>query len=258
MSCPVDHKGGAAETTANASGCPVDHSCKANDMGGCPVDHTTLTKSGLNALNLMEPADQRADPQQKVPLSTHRVASTIPMGSYVPAHQNEGQDTWKYPSEQQYFNAMKRKGWDPQERDMKVIVGIHNTINEKGWAEVVEYERTLHPEAYEGNAMPKLVRFMGRPKDLTPKARLLNTFGMANLPFDRHDWIVDRNGTEVRYVIDFYTGQPTPGKPISVYLDVRPALDNVGNAVDRLRMQFQKTIMPMLPFRGMLWNDKKK
>ncbi|OQR92367.1 cytochrome c1 heme lyase [Achlya hypogyna] len=237
------------------SGCPVDHGKAA---GGCPVDHSQAGTSmaGLNALNFMEPADQRVAPGQSAPLSTTRVASTIPMGSYVPAHQKEGQETWQYPSEQQYFNAMKRKGWDPQERDMKVIVSIHNTINEKGWAEVVEMEKTLHADAYV-NAEPKLVRFMGRPKDLTPKARLLNVFGMANLPFDRHDWIVDRNGEEIRYVIDFYSGQPTPGKPISVYMDVRPALDNVGNAVDRLRMQFHKNILPLLPFRGALFGPPK-
>ncbi|KAF0751283.1 hypothetical protein AaE_006441 [Aphanomyces astaci] len=99
---------------------------------------------------------------------------------------------------------------------------------------------------------------MGRPKDFSPKARFLNTIGVANLPFDRHDWIVDRNGTEVRYVIDFYSGQPVPGKPLSVYMDVRPALDTVQNAVDRVRMQFHKSILPLLPFRGMLWSDKKE
>jgi hypothetical protein len=26
----------------------------------------------------------------------------------------------------------------------------------------------------------------------------------GELPFDRHDWVVDRCGQEVRYVIDFY------------------------------------------------------
>ncbi len=30
------------------------------------------------------------------------------------------------------------------------------------------------------------------------------------LPFDRHDWIVDRCGVEVRYVIDFYQGRAMP------------------------------------------------
>jgi cytochrome c heme-lyase len=46
-------------------------------------------------------------------------------------------------------------------------------------------------------------------------------------PFDRHDWVVDRCGTRIRYVIDFYTGRSAgPNENISFYLDVRPALDN--------------------------------
>jgi cytochrome c heme-lyase len=57
------------------------------------------------------------------------------------------------------------------------------------------------------------------------------------LPFDRHDWIVDRCGQDVRYVIDFYTGAPQPGVPTSMHLDVRPALDSVGALWDRLRVQ---------------------
>jgi cytochrome c heme-lyase len=44
-------------------------------------------------------------------------------------------------------------------------------------------------------------------------------------PFDRHDWIVDRCGTRVRYVIDFYTGRSSQSG-VSFYLDARPALDN--------------------------------
>ena len=41
-----------------------------------------------------------------------------------------------------------------------------------------------------------------------------------NLPFDRHDWIVDRCGEEIRYIIDFYSGG---SQGISFFLDVRPA-----------------------------------
>jgi cytochrome c heme-lyase len=57
------------------------------------------------------------------------------------------------------------------------------------------------------------------------------------LPFDRHDWVVDRCGKEVRYIIDFYSGAPVPGVPASMHLDVRPALDSVGALYDRLKMQ---------------------
>ena len=47
-------------------------------------------------------------------------------------------------------------------------------------------------------------------------------------PFDRHDWVVDRCGTRVRYIIDFYTGRGAglAASNLSFYLDVRPALDN--------------------------------
>ncbi|KAF1785625.1 Cytochrome c/c1 heme-lyase [Phytophthora cactorum] len=72
----------------------------------------------------------------------------------------------------------------------------------------------------------KLKKFMGKPTEYSPKAKMMNLLGWSVLPFDRHDWVVDRDGKEVRYVIDFYSGAATPGKPLSVYLDVRPALDS--------------------------------
>ncbi len=37
----------------------------------------------------------------------------------------------------------------------------------------------------------------------SPLARFHSWFG-GPLPFDRHDWYIDRCGREVRYVIDFY------------------------------------------------------
>ena len=46
-------------------------------------------------------------------------------------------------------------------------------------------------------SQPRLVRFVGRPQDYSPQARLLNLLGYK-LPFDRHDWVVDRCGREVR------------------------------------------------------------
>ena len=57
------------------------------------------------------------------------------------------------------------------------------------------------------------------------------------LPFDRHDWVVDRCGEHVRYVIDFYSGAPDleTGKPVSVHIDSRPALDSPGAFFDRFR-----------------------
>ena len=58
-------------------------------------------------------------------------------------------------------------------------------------------------------------------------------------PFDRHDWYVSRehNGEkrQVRYVIDYYEGDPEPdGLPV-FYLDVRPAATPLGTAERMIR-----------------------
>jgi len=55
-------------------------------------------------------------------------------------------------------------------------------------------------------------------------------------PFDRHDWVVrrPRDGTEVRYVIDYYSAPPNPnGDPVFA-LDVRPALDSFESVQQRV------------------------
>ena len=44
-----------------------------------------------------------------------------------------------------FYNAMKRKGWKPEEEDMPAIVAIHNAVNETAWNQVLLWEK-LHPE----------------------------------------------------------------------------------------------------------------
>ena len=100
--CPVDHKN-------LKSGCPVDHK-----NSGCPINGEQLTqgnsknsKETVNPLNMMPFLPQHPLPGQKRPLSTARAHSSIPMGDYRPNHQPDNSSNWVYPSEQQYFNAMK-------------------------------------------------------------------------------------------------------------------------------------------------------
>jgi len=185
-------------------------------------------------------------PGQRLPLSTHRLESTIPRSSTrkdnnatLPAHQiradasktndenDSSSDTWIYPSEQQVFNAMKRKGWSGiEEESIPSFLQIHNSVNERSWKAVQDSEGTTDIE---------LSRFEGRPTDLTPKAWLMSTLGLRPKPFDRHDWYVIHKGddgeNEKRYVLDFYM---TDGDEIAsrggmmprVDIDVRPALDS--------------------------------
>lgn len=123
-----------------------------------------------------------------------------------------------------FFNAMKRKNYDPQAADMRTIVPIHNAVNERAWMEIRGWEKGRGADSCGG---PKLTSFSGSATSLTPRARW-NTFLGYAAPFDRHDWVVDRCGTKIEYVIDFYAGknEKKEGKSLNFYLDVRPKLNS--------------------------------
>ncbi|KAK6497451.1 holocytochrome c synthase [Arthrobotrys musiformis] len=226
--------------------------------------------SYLNPLNMMPKLSNTPAPQQKSSLPTSRVISSIPKGT----HPSEG--NWEYPSPQQMYNAMLRKGYDDTPEDaVEDMVDVHNFLNEGAWQEIVGWEKQFAGSIWrsvqiagkggvggqqegeeeeravglfaerdvrevEVQARPRLLRFQGRPGDLSPKAKMYHYLGMVfpqfgNMPFDRHDWYVQRStsateGTEekkeeVRYVIDYYAGETGPTGESIFYLDVRPAID---------------------------------
>lgn len=216
--CPVKTNG--------STRCAIDPSqMQIPSTSGCPV---VGGNAGVNPGNQMAPSpNQPSFPEQTKPLGKDRQVSSIPMSK-------QDEENWVYPSEQMFYNAMKRKGWSPTEDDMPAVVAIHNAVNERAWRDILSWE--AHQGQSDACGGPKLVKFRGRPKDFSPKARILNLLGYK-LPFDRHDWIVDRCGREVRYVIDFYNGAPSPNMPASLHLDVRPALDSPSLLLERLRMQ---------------------
>lgn len=65
------------------------------------------------------------------------------------------------------------------------------------------------------------------------------SFHRYELPFDRHDWIVDRCGKEVRYIIDYYDGGTVDPDYKFALLDVRPAMDSFQNIWDRMKVMFR-------------------
>ena len=79
-----------------------------------------------------------------------------------------------YPSESQFFAAMARKNHDPQTKDMKVIVPIHNAVNERTWSEVLKWEEGRGSDACGGL---KLVSFKGKSQELSPRARFKSLLG---------------------------------------------------------------------------------
>ena len=170
-------------------------------------------------------------------LGTSRVVSSIPRSSSPGPSScpvNHEQETgasasgnWIYPSEKMFFDAMKRKGYDSaRATDMQTVVPIHNAVNERAWAEILRWEKPYVAPANSACGGPRLHSFAGLSESMSPKARL-NTLLGYTAPFDRHDWVVDRCGTKVEYVIDFYAGRPggNGNGKLNFYLDVRPKLN---------------------------------
>ncbi|TPX57468.1 holocytochrome-c synthase [Powellomyces hirtus] len=249
-SCPVDHSSFAAMSgkpapTSKASSCPVDHASLAalggkstppsqpsastttsSSSSGCPVDHTG-SSTPLNPLNMMPNLSQTPAAEQEAALPTARTQSSIP--------RSDAKSTWEYPSPQQFYNALVRKGYETPVHEVSGMVDIHNFLNEACWDEIRKWEKRFHCDCKD----LKLKKFQGRPKDLTPKARVYSWFGVDK-PFDRHDWTVDRCGEDVRYVLDYYSSpDEMPGMPV-FNVDVRPALDSPSAIFDRARMGAQR------------------
>ena len=150
-------------------------------------------------------------------------AAATPANSERDTGHDRDTGNWIYPSQQMFFEAMKRKGHDPTAADMQTIVPIHNAVNERAWAHIQTWE-----EQYTRTCGgPKLISFSGDSKKLTPRAWWKGLVGYEK-PFDRHDWVVDRCGKSVEYVIDFYSGKAGGGMGLgpSFYLDVRPKLNS--------------------------------
>lgn len=268
--CPVDHSTREA-WLKNTGKQPEYHDAKmekstSNDADKCPVDHSsreawlkqakhapsTISSNGGETFDLPtavskeDCSSDRLD-SNSVLSNASRVASATGLStdreiSTIPRSGGPG-GNWVYPSQAQFYAAMQRKNWDPQAEDMKSVVPIHNAVNERAWSEIMKWEEPVaksKPELYKCGG-PQLVSFSGDARKLTPRARFNMMFLGWKKPFDRHDWVVDRCGTQtVEYVIDFYPGKENPhmrGLP-SFYLDVRPKL----NSFEGCRMRFMKFI----------------
>ena len=172
MSCPVDHSA-QSNPPPNAGGCPVDqkspskHPPSSSSADKCPVDHQSPSSPWSRFFSSKTEGSSDPPPRPRVSgnLSTERETSSIP--------RLEG-DKWVYPSESQFFAAMARKNHDPQTKDMKVIVPIHNAVNERTWYEILKWEEGRGSDACGGL---RLVSFKGKSQELSPRARFKSLLG---------------------------------------------------------------------------------
>lgn len=173
----------------------------------------------------MPEMSQTAAADQKMELSKTRETSGIP--------KTGESSNWVYPSPQQFYHALLRKNKEAEAEVMNDIVFAHNVTNERSWKAVLDWER-LHQKSCPD---PSLLRFVGRQQDLSWGGWWSKSFSYRGVPFDRHDWFVDRCGQKtVRYVIDYYD-DPAAGdaEDLSISIEARPAIDTAGDFVDRLR-----------------------
>ena len=176
------------ESAAAPSACPVDPSNRSNYLSNStppnssspPIDRNRLSADreissiprwlpgqgpleNSTTINLEEPPAACPARSAAVPSTS---TSTAPNAELV---KNEN---WVYPSPKSFFDSLERKDRNPSAPDMPVVVPIHNAVNERVWEQVLEWER----EAGAGESS-KLVNFVGRPKDLSPRARWKGLIG---------------------------------------------------------------------------------
>lgn len=173
-------------------------------------------------------------------LPTERTFSTIPRG------EDENEGVWEYPSPQQMFNAMMKKGKSDgiPEDAVESMVDVHNFLNEGAWQEILEWENHMLKNTRSNqdyyNSLEDLMIYHQELECIYNWVKFSPETFNTEPPFDRHDWYVLRaNGSgswdQVRYVIDYYGGPDDPHGMPTFFLDVRPALDNPTNAKDRMR-----------------------
>ena len=78
-------------------------------------------------------SNKREHAEQTVSLPLSRETSSIPRG--------DADTNWEYPSPQQMYNAMLRKGYTDTPADaVESMVAVHNFLNEGAWNEIVQWE----------------------------------------------------------------------------------------------------------------------
>lgn len=136
--CPINHTAPSSSSSSASAKCPVPHDKPSSSISSpsqapaqCPISH-----DALNPLNQMPTLSQMPAAHQAAALPVERETSSIP---------RDDSSKWDYPSPQQFYNALVRKGWETPEEHVETMVQIHNFLNEQAWQEILKWERKENP-----------------------------------------------------------------------------------------------------------------
>ncbi len=215
-----------ASAGGSPGGCPVEHQGREGD--DCPVRSRSCAINPDNQMPFARDLEECPTGGGLLHgLGSERETSAIPRA--------DSGGRWQYPSASMFYNALVRKGKGVPPSEVDSMLAIHNGLNDAVWAEIVEKEAAIHPEC----PAVKLVRFQGRPSDLSPTAWWHVRVRGGQPPFDRHDWVIDRCGCQVRYVIDYYASGDAEDT-FSVH--IRPAVDSTQGLLDRFRLFYRASL----------------
>ncbi|KAK3621174.1 Cytochrome c1 heme lyase [Elasticomyces elasticus] len=85
----------------------------------------------------LNPAEQAALPTTQKPTASH---GSPPANAQSDTGYDKDSGNWIYPSQDQFFKAMRKKGHEAEANDMETIIPIHNAVNERAWAEIKAWE----------------------------------------------------------------------------------------------------------------------
>lgn len=160
--CPPNDPSPSSLTSlipTSMSQCPIQHSepLTSSASARCPVAHGSDEINPLNQVPLS--LSQTPATTQSMALSVERERSSIPCATFSEQDpSSSASSNWVYPSPQQFYNALVRKGYDMPQEQMSTMVQLHNFLNEEAWAEVLAWERRWSSGFVIRSSFPSVLR----------------------------------------------------------------------------------------------------